>query len=256
MTVYADMLFAVNALSNALLLYSYCFFYEIKRRHAKLAAASAAGAVYAVAEALFNLPRLLRGGVIIGMVYIAFGKAGLLKHTARIMLMCFAVEGITLAAMSAFGAGAALEGGGVVLFASEPLCAILYITAYPIYFLFSRLKARERKYIRLKIKYNQRAVTFDVLRDSGNLLKYHGRPVIMTAWEAMSPLFDYTGYAELKDKTDAFAIYETVNGAGVVPIIEGAECEIDGVAADSAVAVVERKFKGKYYGIAGDEIGI
>ena len=252
MPVYADSVFMINALSNALLLYSYSFFYGLKRRHLRLIAASALGGIYAAFEAIFDLPHLLRVIVLIIIIISAFGKCGIIKHTSRLMLMCFAVEGITIAVVSMIGAGAELVSGGVVLFASEPVCAIIFISAYPLYCLGTRLIEVRRRYIRLRIRYRNKEVAVTALRDSGNLLRYHDKPVIMVAWDAVKELLDHESYAELRAKSDTFAIYRTVNGAGTVPIIAEAVCTADGEETTAAIGVVERKFKDRYSGIAGD----
>lgn len=252
MPVYADSVFTINLLSNALMLYSYSFFYGIKPHHSRLAAAAALGGLYATAEVILDLPHIIRVGVMILLVVTAFGKAGFIRHTSRIMLMCFAIEGITIAIVAMIGAGAELAYGSIVLFASEPVCAAIFITSYPVYCLTIKLIRVRQQYIRLDIRYNNREAHLNVLRDSGNLLRYHDRPVIMVAWDAAEALFEHSSYSELKENTETFAIYRTINGAGTVPIIEDAKCITDGIASNAALAVVERKFKGKYNGIAGD----
>lgn len=252
MPVYADSVFMINFLSNALMLFSYSFFYGLKRRHIRLIAASALGGIYAAFEAVFDLPHLLRAGILILIVISAFGKRGITKHTARLMLMCFAVEGITIAVVSTIGTNAELVSGGVILFASEPVCAVIFISAYPIYCLCTRLIEVRRRYVRLRISYLNKEISLNALHDSGNLLRYHDRPVIMVAWDAVKALFDHESYTELKEKTDTFAIYRTVNGAGTVPIIVEAVCTVDGADTNAAIGVVERKFKGRYSGLAGD----
>ena len=252
MPVYADSVFAINSLSNALLLYSYSFFYGITPRHSRLIGAAALGGLFASAEAILDLPHILRVGVLILLTVIAFGRGGLARRVSQLMLMCFAAEGITIAAVSMMGAYAELAPDGIVLFASEPVCAAIFIAAYPTYYLVLKLIKAQNRYIRLSIRYRGREVRLTVLRDSGNLLRYHDRPVIMVAWEAVAALFDHNSYKELRSSTEAFAIYRTISGAGTVPIIDGAECITDGIISNAALAVVERKFKGKYCGVAGD----
>ena len=252
MPVYADSVFLVNSLSNALLLYSYCFFYGIKPRHRRIAAASALCGAYAAAEAVLDLPRAFRVVIFILVVLAALGRSGLLKHASRLMLMCFAVEGITLAAVSTLGAGAELAQGSVILFASEPVCAVIFVSAYPAFCLGMRLAKKRRRYLYLDISRRGRSAHVKVLRDSGNLLRYHDRPVIMIAWDAVKSLFEHGSYSELSENADAYAVYRTLNGAGTVPIIEDASCKADGIESNAAIGVVERRFKGKYNGVAGD----
>ncbi|MBR0365821.1 MAG: sigma-E processing peptidase SpoIIGA [Clostridia bacterium] len=252
MPIYADSVFLINYLSNALLLYSYCFFYGIKRRHKRIAAASALCGAYATTEAILDLPHVIRIAVFILLVLTAFGRHGLMRHGSRLMLMCFAVEGITLAAVSALGAGARLAQGSVVLFASEPVCAVIFVSAYPAFTFGMRLAKKRRRYLYLNISRRGRSAHVKVLRDSGNLLRYRNRPVIMVAWDAVSGLFDHDSYSKLNENAGTYAVYRTLNGAGTVPIIEDASCTADGIISNAAIGVVEKRFKGRYSGVAGD----
>lgn len=254
MTIYADEIFLINTLSDALLLYSYSYLNGAKPRHKRLLSASAAGGLYAAFEAALALPQLLRAGVLFGLVYIVYGNGAIIKHTTRLMLMCFVIESITLTMIAAMGAGAVLARCGIVIFASEPISAALFISAYPLYILIMKLRAGKRKYMRLRLTYRGRTAKLDALCDSGNLLKYRGKPVIMAAWDSVSHLFDSTGYDELKEKSESFVIYHTISGAGLLPVIEPEHCEADGAEVSAAVAVVSRKFKGKYSALAGDFI--
>lgn len=254
MTVYADEVFLVNALSDALLLYSYAYINGARPRHKRILFACAAGGLYAALEAAFALPQILRAAALFGLIYLAFGRAAIIKHTVKLMLMCFVIEGITLTAVSAMGAGAALAQGGIVIFAAEPVAAAIYIGAYPVYIIIMKLRARKRKYTRLRLTYRGRRAELRALCDSGNLLKYHGKPVIMAAWDSVSSLFDCPDYSELKDSSESFVMYRTLSGAGVLPVIEPERCEADGAEVSAAVAVVSRPFKGKYSALAGEFI--
>ena len=252
MTVYADEVFLVNTLSNALLLYAYAYISGLAPKHRRMLAAAATGGIYAALEAAFGIPPLLRAAVLCALVYISFGGAAVIKHTVRIMLICFVIEGITLTALSASGAGAVLMRGTVVIFAAEPVGAAVFILAYPVYILIMRLRKSSRRYIRIRITYRGRYAEFNALYDSGNLLKYRGKPVIMAAWDAVGSLLDCADYTTLCDSSEDFVIYHTVSGAGILPVIEPEVCEADGAEVCAAVAVVSRKFKGKYSALAGE----
>lgn len=252
MTIYADEIFAVNAFSNEMLMYSYCMIRGIKPRHGRIALSSAICGVYAAVETVFTLPHILRAGVLAALAYTIFGKEAILKHIAELMFICFAVEGITITAISAAGGYAELAKGGITLFASEPVTAGIYVLSYPAFVIIQTIRGRKKKYQRLAIEHRNRKIELNVLHDSGNLLRYHNKPVVMIAWEAAAPLFDFKSFAELKEGAEAFVIYETISGAGVVPVIEPERCRLDGAEVSAAAAVVERKFKGKYCGIAGD----
>ncbi len=252
MKIYADEIFALNAFSAAMLIYSYFIINKLRPPHKRIVAACALCGVYAVSETIFGLPRLLRVAVLAAMAYTVFKRGGVIRHTALLMLICFAVEGITLAAVSVTGAAAELAQGGVTLFASEPVTAAFYILSYPTFIAAQKIRNRRKKYRKLSVTYRDRKIETEILYDSGNLLKYHGKPVIMIAWEAAAPLFDCEDFDRLRDTSEAYVIYETINGGGAVPVIEPERCAINGSEVNAAVAVVARKFKGKYCGIAGD----
>lgn len=252
MTVYADEVFLINTLSNALLLYAYAYSSGRMQRHRRMVSAAAAGGFYAALEASLGIPPVLRAAVLPGVVYIAFGRTAIIKHTVRLMLICFVIEGITLTILSAAGAGAALTRGTVIIFASEPVCAAIFICAYPAYIIIMRLRARGRRHIRMRLTYRGRCAEFYALYDSGNLLKYRSKPVIMAAWDAVRDILDCPDYERFCDSAEDFVIYHTISGAGVLPIIEPDICEADGAEINAAVAVVRRKFKGKYSALAGE----
>jgi hypothetical protein len=87
------------------------------------------------------------------------------------------------------------------------------------------------------------------LADSGNLLKYHGLPVIFTDWQTVSRLIEKESYSGLMNSAEDFVMYGTVGGGGVLPIILPDICRADGKETTAAVAVREREFSGKYHGI-------
>ena len=252
MTVYADEVFLINMISNTLLLYAYAYTSGLAPKHRRMLSAAALGGIYAALEAAFGIPTVLRAAALCGIIYTAFGRAALIKHTVRLMLICFVIEGITLTVLSATGAGAALTRGTVIVFASEPVCAVIFICAYPAYILIMRLRARSRRHIRVRLTYRGRRAEFYALYDSGNLLRHRGKPVIMAAWDAVKALLDCSDYEKLRDSAEDFVIYHTVSGAGILPVIEPDLCEADGAEINAAVAVVRRKFKGKYSALAGE----
>ena len=140
----------------------------------------------------------------------------------------------------------------MVICGSEPVCAAIFICAYPAYILIMRLRTRSRRYIRLRLTYRGRCAEFYALYDSGNLLTYRGKPVIMAAWDAVCTLLDCDDYERLRGSAEDFVIYHTLSGAGVLPVIMPDICEADGAEINAAVAVVRRKFKGKYSALAGE----
>ena len=74
----------------------------------------------------------------------------------------------------------------------------------------------------------------------------------MAAWDAVCTLLDCDDYERLRGSAEDFVIYHTLSGAGVLPVIMPDICEADGAEINAAVAVVRRKFKGKYSALAGE----
>ena len=236
MTIYADELFAANALSLLMLMYSYCILNRIKPRHFRFIGGAAVCGVYAVAEVWLRLPYILRAAALSGIVYICFGRRNILRHTSHILLLSFAAMGITLAAASALGLGAELIKGYAVIFSAEPVGALIYILSYPVYILAQKLRRIQKKYVHITIFHNGSSIKLRALYDSGNLLKYHGKPVLLLSWDAASPLFECGSYVEMRDMSDQFVLYETISGLGTLPVVEPDKCFADGVPRDLAAA--------------------
>lgn len=250
MTIYADELFAVNFISNMLLLCAYTVIFRIKRRYMRIAGAAALGGIYAVCEAVFMIPVVLRAAVVVIMVFTAFGRYRLIVHTLRIMLLTVFAEGITIIAASITGAGAEMAAGRITVFAPELPLFIFYLLSYPCMLLAKRaLKSNSIK--RVYIRYNSREVSFNVLYDSGNLLKHRGKPVLIAEWQAVKELFSCKTYEEYNEKASDFVLYRTIGKNGAVPVFEPDICRIDGELKDISAAVVERGFARKYKGIIG-----
>lgn len=251
MTIYADELFAVNFVSNILLLLAYTVIFGIKRSHMRLAGSAAAGGLYAVCEAILELPVLLRIAALLLMILAAFGRHRLMLHTFRLMLLAVFAEGITLIAASVIGANAELAAGRITVFAPELPLFILYLLSYPVMLIVKRAAANSGRIKRVYIRYNNKEVRFNVLYDSGNLLKHHGRPVLIAEWQAVEELFSCKTYEEYRDQASDFVLYRTIGKNGAVPVFEPDACRIDGEPKDVSAAVVGRTFARQYKGIVG-----
>ncbi len=238
--------------SQLMLLYSYGILSGIKICHGRIIAAAAAGGFYAAVEAAAPLCHILRIPVLVLICFIAFGKRRLVHDTAQLMLLCLAVEGLTIAAVSVSGGGAELAGGAVTLFASEPLTAMVYIASYPSVLLYKKLSEKRKKYRRITVIHKGKTTEFTALYDSGNLLKYHGSAVILTDFVTGLAIAGCGSYDELTACSEAFITYGTIGKSGVLPVIEPERCRIDGREVVAALAVTNRSFKGKYNGIAGE----
>ncbi|MGN0163361.1 MAG: sigma-E processing peptidase SpoIIGA [Candidatus Ornithomonoglobus sp.] len=252
MKIYVDEIFAVNMASQLLMLYSYSILSGIKTRHRRIIAAAAAGGVYAAAEAAAAMPHILRIPALALICFIAFGRRKLVHDTAQLMLLCLAVEGLTIAAVSLSGGSAELAKGAVTLFASEPVTAVFYIASYPAVLLYKKLSDMKKKYRRITVIHKGKATEFTALYDSGNLLKYHGRTVILTDLATGLAISGCGSYDELMANAEAFITYGTIGKSGALPVIEPEGCRVDGRDAAAALAVTNRSFKGKYNGIAGE----
>ena len=252
MTIYADELFAVNFISNMLLLLAYTVIFGIKRSYARLAIASSAGGIYAVCEAVWDIPAVLRAAALIAMVFIAFGRHRLMLHAFRVMLMTVFAEGITLIASSALGANAELAALRITLFAPELPLLFLYLLSYPLLLIAKKATANAGRIRNVYIRYNNRETRFRVLYDSGNLLRHRGKPVLIAEWKAVEELFPCMTYEEYKDQASDFVLYRTIGKNGAVPVFEPDVCRIDGELKEVSAAVAERSFAGQYKGIIGE----
>ncbi|MDD6763484.1 MAG: sigma-E processing peptidase SpoIIGA [Clostridiales bacterium] len=251
MKIYVDEIFAVNMLSQLLMLYSYGILSGHKCRHGRIIAAAAAGGAYSAAEAAAAIPHILRIPLLALLSLIAFGRGRLIRDTARLMLLCVLVEGLTIAVISISGGGAALAEGTVTLFASEPLTAVIYTASYPVLVIYKRLSDMRKKYRRITVIYKGKSTEFTALYDSGNLLKYHGNTVILTDLDTGLSISGCGSYEELLECAEAFITYGTIGKSGVLPVIEPERCRVDGMESAAALAVTNRSFEGKYNGIAG-----
>ncbi len=248
MTIYADEVFAINTVSNILLLYAYCVLYRMPLKKLCLIIAAVFGGVYAVFDVVLSLPWIARAVVLYIMSAIAFGIRGAVLHTLRLMFIAICVEAITLMGVVIAG-GSAVVRGVVTIFAQDTVAAGIYVLAYPTVVIIKYIMRAGQKYRRVNIAYSGKEIEFIALYDSGNLLKYKGRSVIMVEWETAKELFQYTEYAELELNSTAFIMYNTLNGGGMVPVFEEVRCYINGISVNYVMAVTRRKFAGKYSGI-------
>lgn len=248
MTIYADEVFAVNTVSNILLLYAYCTLYRIHVKKLRLIGAAAFGGVYSVFDAVFALPWIFRVVILFSMVCIAFGRRGNTLHTLRLMFISVCVEAVTLTGIVLVG-GSAVISGVITVFAQGTVAAIIYLISYPVIIGIKYIMRVKQKYRRVNVIYSGKEIEFVALHDSGNLLRYKGRPVIMVDWETAEVLFPYTDYTELEINSTAFVMYNTLSGGGMLPVFEDIKCYINGISVNSVMAVTRRKFSGKYRGI-------
>lgn len=252
MTIYADELFAVNFISDFLLIYAYAVICGIKKRKRMIDIAAAAGGLYAVIEAVFGFSIVLRAVLPFIMAFISFGRHKALYNAAGLVLFSICIEGVTIAALSFFGAGAEFASGKVTLFTSGITAAFVYIASYPIIIAARHFFKRGGRYRTVEIYYNGREIKFRALYDSGNLLKYRGMPVVIADWHTAAGLFSAESYAELITSAPDVVSYSTISKSGIMPVFVPDICRIDGKQCSAAAAVSEKRFSGGYGGIAGN----
>lgn len=252
MIIYADELFAVNFVSNALLFYAYAMLRGVKKRHIRILSSAAAAALYAVTEAVFGISVYLRPVVLAAAVALAFGYAGVISNTLGIMFVSVCAEGMTVAVLSFLGTDAVFAAGSISVFAPELLSAAVYFAAYPILLLCRYFIGKQRRCRKIMIRYNDKEISFKAMYDSGNLLKYKGMPVLIIDAETAGPLFDCGKYSEIFSAAPDILRFGTVGKSGIMPVFVPDKCVIDGVECPAAAAVSERGFGNGFGGIAGD----
>ena len=103
----------------------------------------------------------------------------------------------------------------------------------------------------VRIRYNGKEVSFSAMYDSGNLLKYHGKPVIIISWSKAAELFEADLYEELMSASEEFVMYGTIGSGGIIPIFKPECCFVGENKKDIYAAITENDLGG-YSAIVGD----
>lgn len=193
MTVYADVLFLVNFSLDYVTLYITGRLMSHSSSLPRMAAASAAGAVYAVSALVFDLDGVfyvvLSLLVTLLMCVCAYKRAGLLGYiTSAILLFSVGTAiGGAVTAICSLGAGyrGALESdpyGDAAVFAVAALAAL--VTAVSARTAKRRLRRDKR---RVTVNVEGRSVTLEALADSGSLIRdpLSGVPVLIVRADAV-----------------------------------------------------------------------
>lgn len=206
MTVYADVLFALNAAVNYALLCASARLGGGLLRRWRLAAAGALGGVYAVAALLPRLAFLqtasMRMVMLVLMLLCAFGAR---RRTLRLGILflglCCCFAGLTLVAVHVLGGTLFLTQTGAYYPVSGAMLLLLAAMAYLVCELvFSQLAEHGGgELIELTLSVNARTVRLCALHDTGNTLRdpITNARVLVAEWEAVEPLFPQTGLARL-----------------------------------------------------------
>lgn len=252
MAIYIDEIFLVNSMSCAAMLCSLALLSKRRCAILRLVGSSMLCGIYASAEIILDLPHSLRLLMLAIIAFAAFGRYGVARNTAALMLLCFITGGVVMAASAVTGAAASLAGGTVTLFAPEPFVAIIYALSWPGVVLGEYVKRCSGRFFRVRLRYKDKPLSFIVMNDSGNMLMYHGRPVIIVSYSAVASLFDCDNYERLKETATEFAFYGTIGESGVMPVFVPDICIAKGKPSDAVIGVTEREFKKGCAGVAGD----
>lgn len=251
MTVYADIVFVTNFISTVALLLGYSVLFNGKIKSLRIVMAGVFSGIYAVFEAVFLVPVIMRSGILFLLAVIAFGKTKLLFNTLRLAFVCVSVETVFVIAMNTIGNGAVITNGSVTVFCNSIVGGAVYLLSYPTLIFIRRcVKIRECKRA-AEFVINGQKMSVELLYDSGNLLLHKGVCVAVIAWEKMSDLFCDTEYNEFLITAQDRMIYNTVGSGGILPVITPERAIIDGMEADLKIAVADRTFKG-YDGVIGE----
>ncbi len=190
MTVYADVLFLVNFSLDYVSLYITGRLLSEPMKTARLCAAAALGAVYAVAALFFDVPEAIYIAVTLAvsalMCVCAFRRTSIIGTVGASVLL-FSVGcalGGAMTAIYSLGAGyrESLSGGAWSDGNTAVIVAVAALATGAV-FLGSRAAARRRGVgsAKVTVEAGERSATFDALADSGNLLRdpVTGRPALI-----------------------------------------------------------------------------
>ena len=197
MTVYADVLFSLNACINYLMLLISARVAGAQICRIRLAAAAALGGVYAVAALLPGCACLQSGWMKAlmwaAMLVLAFGAS---KKTVRLALLflasSFAFGGVVYALVGLLGTGVMLLPGGTFYPVSAgALLTLAGVTYLLSWLVFSRLGEHSGgQIVTITLTLGAHMVTVRALRDSGNTLKdpITNEPVLVADWQTAKQL--------------------------------------------------------------------
>lgn len=192
MTVYVDVLLAVNYAVNLLLLMAAGKLLGTTAGRGRLCIAALVGAVGALVIFLpmdgFLLRFLYKGGLSILMTASAFGIrpfGKLARALAAVFVVSFVFAGVMMALQLLMQPGRLFYQNGVVYFHVSALSLVLWTAAaYGAIWLFDRMflgRTEEKKLFRITVENAGRQVSFDALADTGSTLRepFSGAPVVV-----------------------------------------------------------------------------
>ena len=251
MVIYADVVFFVNLISAAALLYLSAILTGKKVSVMRLILASSLSGVYAVFDAVFALPYIFRAATLFCMSFISCGRVGIVLNTSLIMLTSVLLEAVFMLFMTLVGANGYIRSGVITVFAGGTFAMLFYALSFPVVYTVSLLFKKRLKKRAVNIKINGRSIQRTLLYDSGNLLTYKGLSVAVVSWNTISELLSETSYQEFLENTTDRVLYSTVGKVGMLPAIKPDKCTVDGSLCDIYIAVSDNGFL-RCGGIIGD----
>ena len=251
MTVYADVVFIANCISVIALLLGYSVMFGGRIKLIRLVLSGVVSGLYAVCEAVFFLPYIIRTLMLFLLTAIAFGRTQVIYNTARFAFVAVCVEVLFVVFMGIMGQRAFITDGSITVFCSGIVGITVYFLSYP---LLIFIKWYTKKHIRQKYAefvINGQKITLTLLYDSGNLLMHKGVCVTIVSWKKINDLFSGIHYNDLLITAGDRMIYNTVSSSGILPLITPERSVIDGIDANIKIAVADREF-GEYDGVVGD----
>lgn len=250
MVVYADVVFAVNFISVAALIFAYSIFTERKIKVLRMLCGACVAGVYAVAESVLELAYPLRIFVICLVAAAAFGIKSYAANTLRFIGFCAVIGIVFTVAISLMGYGTYIANGTVTVFANDIITVFLYALSYPALFAVRKIASRrtDKKNVSLTIEGHKIKTT--LYYDSGNFLKHKGTDVAVISWERIKPLYPDRAYEDFILIAEERMIYNTVGTGGILPILTPERAEVNGFEVEIKIAVANRNF-GEYDGVIG-----
>lgn len=226
MTVYADVLFAVNFVVNMILISLTALLTKKPASMVRKIVSASVGAIYAV---FMFVPELRFTGLLVSkfalsavMTAVAFGIRNIksyIKHLCLFYMVTLMCGGCTLA-FAFFSAGeqsSVAVNNGIVHFDTSlgtiALCSAICYGVIRIFFaMYKRYVSRD--YRRVVVCKNGRAVTLNVLLDTGNLLTdpLTGHPVIVAEKSALKGIIPSD-----VDESDIVALSQHISGVRLIP---------------------------------------
>jgi len=191
-TVYADILFIVNFIINYLLLFITANVAILRISRARISAAAALGALYAVfslfpsASLLISLPAKLLFGAL--MTLISFGKRFPIRTYLTFLALSAALAGVVFLISLLSPRTFALNHGFIYIDVSLPLLfSASTISYFILRIVFSRRGGGDKKTSRVIIKNGDKEVSLTALNDTGNSLRTprRGELVVIVDYETI-----------------------------------------------------------------------